>query len=364
MLTGINPYGAPSPPQPPPQWMQPAQTIANRLAFANSGQSRAGFDPLFDSTLPGYRYEYAYKPEKWLTRYLIESTVGTKGAFSNLKNALFGNQAANKLPSWVTRWNESLNNSKKLFNVADTHFNSQFYNNIHSNPFAESDKALAASGGKVVANMGAVPLNAAASSPKLYGMKALNYDELFGLSNTEKARIGEIRKQYGWKTALKETFHKNRWQHAKDVLTEGGKTSGLKNFWKKTLINNEARWLTEGFKKGEVLPALLRPISMGLFGFELVKTTKRAYEVSQKQGQSESQSTWEAAKTFVTKGAKLFATWHLGNVVYKGLSLGLGTAMGMPAILAGVVSILGAVGVGWLANNAVNTILPDPPVMD
>lgn len=366
-MFGINPYGAPSSTQPPPAWMQPVQTVADRLTFQQSGLAGRSFDPLFDKNLGGYAYEYPYKPEKWLGRYLIEGTVGTKGSFANLKKALFGNVTAQNMPKWVDKWDKAFNNSTKLFNIADAKFNNEFYNNIHSNPFAESDKALAEvtqRGGQLAPQVGSVAMQAGATSPKLYGMKALNYDELFGLSNTEKARIGAIRKQYGWTTALKETFHKNRLAHAKDVLTEGGKTGGLRNFWKKVLINNEARWLTEGFKKGEVLPAILRPLSMGLFGFEVVKATKRSYNVSRKEGKSTLASGWDAFKTAVTKGAKLFATWHLGNVVFKGLSLALGTAIGLPAMATGVLSILGAVAAGWVANNAVNTILPDPPVYE
>ncbi len=345
-----------------PSYMAPVQTIAHRLDDMAMGRTRVGFDPLFDPNSRAYEAYYAYNPKKWLARYAVESTVGTQGGFSNLKKALFGPASSGtgaNMPAWLSNAEKSFAQSQKLINFADKNLNSSFVNSVHHNPFANINPTAMTGG--------VVPTAANQTTTALYGAKALDHDELFALNNTERARIAAIRQQHGWKAALKEAFHGNRVKHAKDVLTQGGRLSGLqgfKNYVQKTLVNREVRWLTEPAKRGEVLASILRPIAMGLFVFDWLKTTKRAHDVARAEGKSETQTWLETAKTFVTKGLKSFATWSIGTISFKAISLAAGVALGLPAIATSIVGILGAVGVGWVFNNLLNKIVPDPPLIN
>ncbi len=345
-----------------PGYMAPVQTIANNLDNMAMGRTRFGFDPLYDPSSRAYEAYYAYNPKKWLARYAVESTVGTQGGFNNLKQALFGPASSGtgaNMPAWLSNAEKSITQSQKLINFADKNLNSSFVSAVHNNPFANVNPTAATGG--------VVPTSARQTTTALYGAKALDHDELFALNGQERARIEAIRKQHGWKAAMKEAFHGNRVKHAKDVLTEGGRLSnlqGAKNYVGKTLMNREVRWLTEPMKRGEVLASILRPLAMGLFVFDVFKTSKRAHDVARAEGKSTGQTWFETAKTFVTKGLKSFATWSLGTIAFKGIALAAGTALGLPAMATSVVAILGAVGAGWVFNNLLNKVVPDPPMIN
>ncbi len=191
---------------------------------------------------------------------------------------------------------------------------------------------------------------------------AMGYAQMLGLDSNRMALLHRKAGSFG--QAAKMAFRPERMvKHTKTALMRGepAGASMTKNFFQKVVVNQNIKNVLGPLSEGKLLVGGLMSAAWLMMGLAVLRSTKQAYNNAMDRNEGFLKATWDAGKTFVTKGIKMVAAWEMAGIGYA-----LGTALFTLATGAtgGLALLAVGVGVGALFSGmthvALSKIMPEP----